>query len=223
VTLRGRSRALMSVRSHALKVHQLLKSFLQTETAEQWIKPLARKQSRRANMIALKNHYSGEGNTSRHIATAERIRDTFIIRTAEPYNSPCSWISSRRCLICSKKKTRKFRSRRWFCMLLKKVEHPQVQDAVNALRVRASMQGITFTECANHLSALVSELPDHQTPRKVSGAGSNRPYSRVTRNAFAVVVRDRLANAMASTCQMVQSGPGFTRIGSNSPKRTNRQ
>jgi hypothetical protein len=37
------------------------------------------------------------------------------------------------------------------------------------------MQGITFTECANHLSAQVSKLPDHQTPMKVSGAGSNRP------------------------------------------------
>ena len=31
----------------ARKVRQLLKSFLQTETAEQWIKPLTRKQSGR--------------------------------------------------------------------------------------------------------------------------------------------------------------------------------
>lgn len=61
-------------------------------------------------------------------------------------------------------------------ILLKKVEHPQLQDAIGALRVRATIGGgITFTECANHLSAQVSELPDHQmTPRKVSGAGSNR-------------------------------------------------
>jgi hypothetical protein len=49
----------------ARKVHQLLKSFLQTESAEQWIKSIARKQSGRADMIALRNHYSGEGNTSR--------------------------------------------------------------------------------------------------------------------------------------------------------------
>jgi hypothetical protein len=38
----------------ARKVHQLLKSFLQTETAEQWIKPLVRKQSGRADMKALR-------------------------------------------------------------------------------------------------------------------------------------------------------------------------
>ena len=36
------------------------------------------------------------------------------------------------------------------------------------------MQGITFTECANHLSAQVSELPDYQSSRKVSATGSDR-------------------------------------------------
>lgn len=58
------------------KVHQLIKSFLQTETAEQWIKPIARHQSGREDMQALRNHYSGEGNTSRRIAVAERLRDS---------------------------------------------------------------------------------------------------------------------------------------------------
>jgi hypothetical protein len=57
------------------KVHQLLKSFLQTETAEQWIQPLARRQSGR-NMKALRSHCSGEGNTTRRIADAERARDS---------------------------------------------------------------------------------------------------------------------------------------------------
>ena len=58
----------------ARKVHQLLKSYLQAETAEQWIKPLAKHQDGRRDMAALRNHYSGEGNTSRRIAVAERYR-----------------------------------------------------------------------------------------------------------------------------------------------------
>ena len=66
-----------SVQADARKVHQLLKSFLQTEsTGAQWIKPIARKQSGRLDMKSLRDHYSGEGNTSRRIALAERIRDT---------------------------------------------------------------------------------------------------------------------------------------------------
>ena len=65
----------------ARKVHQLIKSFLQTETAEQWVKPIAKKQNGRADMEALQNHYSGEGNTSRRIAVAERIRDTLFYKS----------------------------------------------------------------------------------------------------------------------------------------------
>ena len=56
-------------------------------------------------------------------------------------------------------------------LLLQKVEHPQLRDAIGALRVRAQLDGITFTECANHLSAVVSELPDHQA-RKIAAAES---------------------------------------------------
>ena len=47
-----------------------------------------------------------------------------------------------------------------------------MQEVVGALRERAQMDGITFTECANHLSAIVSELPDQTTPRKVSATNS---------------------------------------------------
>ena len=54
------------------------------------------------------------------------------------------------------------------------MEHPQLQDAVGALRVRASMEGLTFTACANHLSAQVSELPDTQSSRKIAATSSDR-------------------------------------------------
>ena len=60
-------------------------------------------------------------------------------------------------------------------LLLKKVEHPQLQDAIGALRVRSAIDGITlFTECANHLAALVSELPDQQSARKLSSTKQNK-------------------------------------------------
>jgi hypothetical protein len=55
-------------------------------------------------------------------------------------------------------------------ILLKKVEHPQLQDAVSALRVRATMDGTTFTKCANHLSAQVSESPNQQQSTRRSAA-----------------------------------------------------
>jgi hypothetical protein len=63
------------------EVHQLIKSFLQTETAEQSVKQIAKKQNGRVDMEALRNYYSGKGNTSRQIAVAERIRDTLFYNT----------------------------------------------------------------------------------------------------------------------------------------------
>ena len=67
-------------------------------------------------------------------------------------------------------------------MLLKKVQHSQLQeDAVSALRIRAQLDSVTFTECANPLSAIVSELPDHQINRKVSAADTKHNAKHIRR------------------------------------------
>ena len=158
----------------ARKVHQLIKSFLQTETAEQWIKPLARKQSSRADMEALRKHYSGEGNTSRRIAVAERIRDTLHYKNERAMQFSAFLDKLQETFNIFGEENEPMTEQAKVRMLLKKVEHPQLQDAIGALRVRATMDGITFTECANHLSAQVSELPDHQSSRKLSATGSDR-------------------------------------------------
>ena len=157
----------------ARKVHQLLKSFLQAETAEQWIKPLDKKQNGRADMIALRNHYSGEGNTSRRIATAEKLRETLHYKNERALPFSTFLDKMQRMFNIFKEENEEITEQAKVRMLLQKVQHPQLQAAVDALRVRATIDGLTFTVCANHLSAQVSELPDPQTPRKVSGASSS--------------------------------------------------
>ena len=165
----------------ARKVHQLLKSFLQTESAEQWIKPLARRQSGREDMEALRKHYSGEGNTSRRIADAERLRDTLHYKNERALPFSTFLDKMQKMFNIFHEENEVISEQAKVRMLLKKVEHPQLQDAVGALRVRASMDGITFTECANHLSALVSELPDNQSSQKISGATTDRPNKDIKR------------------------------------------
>ena len=158
----------------ARKVHQLIKSFLQTESAEQWIKPLSRKQSRRADLKALRDHYSGKGNTSRRIAVTERIRDTLHYKNERAMAFSSFLDKMQKMFNIFEEENEVISEQAKVRMLLKKLEHPQLQDAIIALRVRATMQGITFTKCANHLSAQVSELPDYQSSRKVSATGSDR-------------------------------------------------
>ena len=63
-------------RADARRVHQLLKNYLVAETTEQWIKGLEVDGDGRRDMMALREHYSGKGNASRRIATAERMRES---------------------------------------------------------------------------------------------------------------------------------------------------
>ena len=67
--------------------------------------------------------------------------------------------------------------------LFKRVKHPQLQDMVKDLEVRAKLYGITYLEAAKHLTATVSKIPEYQFSRKVAGiqaseanSGSEAPH-----------------------------------------------
>ena len=63
-------------RANARTFHQLLMNFLAADSVEQWIKNIAPWVNGHLDMEALRNHYGGEGNASRHIATAEKLCET---------------------------------------------------------------------------------------------------------------------------------------------------
>ena len=58
------------------RVHQLMVSFTQGQMSEDWIKPVKRLKNGREDMERLRQHFSGEGNATRRIAVAERLRDS---------------------------------------------------------------------------------------------------------------------------------------------------
>ena len=50
---------------------------------------------------------------------------------------------------------------------------PQLSDIVKALEVRADLDGITYSEAANHLTAAVSKMPEYQLSQNISGVHSS--------------------------------------------------
>ena len=63
--------------------------------------------------------------------------------------------------------------------LFKCTKHTQLTESVKALEVQYDMDGLSYTQAANHLTAAVSKLPDYQMARRVSnvktaGAGGNK-------------------------------------------------
>ena len=61
-------------------VHQFMVSFTQGEMSEDWIKPVKHQKDGREDMKRLRDHFSGEGNATRRIAVAERLRDTLFYK-----------------------------------------------------------------------------------------------------------------------------------------------
>ena len=56
-------------------------------------------------------------------------------------------------------------------LLLKKIQNPNLSQAVSALRIRDNMEGISFTEAANHIATEIANLQETQfvSPRCQSG------------------------------------------------------
>ena len=113
--------------------------------------------------------------TQARIAIAERTRDTLHYKSerALPFSSFLDKLQKMFNIFDEENKSITDGSKVW--LLLKEVEHPQLQDAIGALRVWSAINGMTFTECANHLAAWVSELPDQQSAQKISSTNTERP------------------------------------------------
>jgi hypothetical protein len=108
-------------------------------------------------------HYSGEGNTSRRIAVAERYRHNLHYKNekALSFSTFLDKIQTMFNIFEAEGEPGQDQAKVRM-VFLKKVEHPQLQTAVGTLHVRAQKDGLSFTECVNHLSAIFSELPDYK-------------------------------------------------------------
>ena len=93
-------------RADSRRVHQLLKNFLVAETAEHRIKNLESHANDRRDMLALREHYSGEGNARRRIATAERMREGLRYKNERSLAFSIFFDRMQRCLTSTKKKER---------------------------------------------------------------------------------------------------------------------
>ena len=162
-------------RADSRHVHQLLKNFLVAEMAEQWIKNLEPHANGRRDMLALREHYSGEGNKSRCIATAKWMREGLHYKNERSLAFSIFLDRMQKMFIIYEEEGEEFTKNAKLHELFKQVQHLQLQDTVKAIKVRFDMEGITYTQAANHLTAAVSELPEYHLTCKVSASSSGTP------------------------------------------------
>ena len=142
------------------------------ETAEQWIKNLEPHANGRRDMFALREHYSGEGNATRCFATAERMREGLHYKNERSLAFSIFLDRMQKMFNIYEEEGDEFPENTKLHEIFKWVQHPQLQDTVKDLKVRFDMEGIAYTQAANHLTAAVSELPEYHLTRKVSASSS---------------------------------------------------
>ena len=152
--------------------------FLVAETAEQWIKNLEPHANGCRDMLALREHYGGEGKASRRIATAEQMREGLHYKNKRSLVFSIFLDHMQKMLNIYEEEGEEFTENAKLRELFKRVQHPQLQDTVKALKVHFDMEGITYTQVAHHLTAAVLELPEYHFTRKVSASSSGTPRIR---------------------------------------------
>ena len=181
-------------RADARKVHQLLKNFLTAESAEQLIRPLAPRGNGRDDVLELRCHYEGEGNQSRRIASADKYRKTLHYKSerAMPWETFLDRMQKK--FNIYKEEGEEMTENAKLHELLKRTKHPQLIESVKALEVQYDMDGLTYTQAANHLTAAVSKLPDYQMARRVSniktGSGQGSKPTCVHRDGNTIYATD---------------------------------
>lgn len=151
----------------ARQVHQLILSLVQGEQAEQWIKPFLRAKNGRQDMIALRNHFEGEGNTTRRIAEAERLRSSLHYK-GERMMSFQGFLSKAQFMFnLFEKEGEEYSEAMKLRFLLERVQHPELKAAIAAIKVANSRgEETTFTTAANHLASELSSTQDFQTSQQ---------------------------------------------------------
>ena len=162
-------------RADSRRVHQLLKNYLVAETVEQWIKNLEPHANGLRDMLTLREHYSGEGNAGQCIATAEQMREGLHCKNERSLAFSIFLDRMQKMFNIYEEEGEEFTENAKLHELFKWVQHPQLQDTIKTLKVRFDMEGIMYTQAANHLTAVVSELPEYYLTRKVSASSSGVP------------------------------------------------
>ena len=164
------------------------------ELAEQWIRPLAPRGNGQDDALELRRHYEGEGNQSRRIASADKYHETL------HYKSECAmpWETfldrMQKMFNIYKEEGEEMTENAKLREFFKRTKHPQLVESVKALEVRYDMDGLRYTQAANHLTAAVSKLPDYQMASRVSnvktGSGQGSKPTRVRRDGNSIYATD---------------------------------
>ena len=157
-------------------VFQMIVSFTTGQASGDWIKATLRHQDGRRSMQALRNHFAGEGNATRNMAEADRLKESLHYKSERSMAFETFLTNCQKMFNIYEKEGEAMPDEAKVRFLFKKVQHRELQPAIAALRAQQTAgTAITYTMAANHLATAVSELPEYisKNSRNVSGVGTS--------------------------------------------------
>lgn len=158
-----------------IAVFNMIVSFTTGQPSGDWIKSTLRYSDGRRSMTALRTHFAGEGNASRTIADADRLKESLHYKSERAMSFETFLTQLQKMFNIYENEGEEVPEEQKVRLLFKKVQHKELDSAINALKAQQTAGTvITYTMAANHLSAAVSELPEYLArSRNIAGVSSS--------------------------------------------------
>ena len=125
-------------------------------------------------MKALRDHFSDEGSASRNISEADRLKESLHYKSERSLTFETFQTQCQKMYTIYDKEAEPMTDDAKLRFLFKRVQHPGLQQAIEALKAQQTAgTAVTYTMAANHLTTAVSALPEY--------ISKNRSISAVTR------------------------------------------
>ena len=154
-----------------LTVFNYIVSFTTGQPSGDWVKDTLKNSNGRRSMKALRDHFLGEGNASRNLATAENLRSTLHYKNERSMPFETFLTQCQKMFNIFKQEKEPFSDDAKIRFLFNAIQHKDLHVTVETLSAqRATGSNITYTACCNHLTTAVSKLPEYKLRnRSVSG------------------------------------------------------
>ncbi len=157
-----------------LSVFNMLITFTTGQPSGDWISNTLKYSNGRRSMKALRDHFAGEGNATRNIADADRLKESLHYKSerAMPFETFLTQCQKMFNIYDQEGEPMADDARVRF--LFQRVQHKDLQHSIEALEAQITAgSAITYTKAANHLSTKVSKLPEYIAKnRNVSGVAT---------------------------------------------------
>ena len=154
-----------------LTVYNFIVSFTTGQPSGDWVKDTTRHANGRISMRALRDHFLGEGNATRSLASAKNLRATLHYKNERSMAFETFLTQCQRMFNIFTQENEPMTEEAKIRFLFQAIQHKDLLVAVEALRAQQTAgANLTYTACCNHLTTAVSQLPEYiQRNRNISG------------------------------------------------------